>query len=55
MDRGAGTYRGDRTGVICVRVGDTENTGRTEDNLIGEERKKPEMSRGLSVTFRVLF
>ena len=33
VDRGAGTYRGDRTGVICVRVGDTENTGRTEDNI----------------------
>ena len=33
MDRSAGTYRGDRTGVVCVRVGDTEDTGRTEDHV----------------------
>ena len=35
MDRGAGTYRSDRTGVICVRVGDTEASGRTKDNMRG--------------------
>ena len=40
MDRSTGTYRGDRTCVICVRVGDTEDTGRKEDNM----RKIPDLS-----------
>ena len=35
MDRSTGTYRGDRTCVICVRVDDTEDTGRTKDNMRG--------------------
>ena len=35
MDRSARADRCDRTGVVCVRVGNTEDTGR-EENYIEE-------------------